>query len=1665
MLSSLLVFLFLVIVLLNVPQVQSMLKDVAVKYLNKKLQTEVQLDHLSIDFPSSVAIDSFYMADQSNDTLVYTGHLFVQIDMLGLLSGDVRIDSIRLDNFSANVSRTLPDTTFNFNYILEAFGATGEDTTTEDTSSSGSFTLGAIDLSNIRLRYNDVVTGMNGRLILGKFVTRFKAFKLDSMRFDLDTIKLTDVFANFIQKQPLITETVEDTKTQQDTSTAAEMPALAFAGLSINHLQAHYLDQPGDMEGQVALDSFLLIPDRIDLNEQDIRLKKLLLNHSQIAFSMKSAAEQGSDQPQAASSSEKEDTSGQTSGGSWRISLSELQLLQNHIKFDDKGQPKQKRGIDYAHLDVTNFVLRASDLLYTADSSHVALHQLAFKEQSGFDLKQLQTDAVYTTHGATLDHLLLQTSNSRLSKKLAISYSSLDALVDSPGDLGLDVVIDSARIAMKDVFYFQPELAENAYLSGLSGNPVYLRGVVQGKLNDLAIDSLLLKVAQSTSLGMDAHLKNIMEPEEAFFDVNIGHLNTGRTDLQALLPDSLLPENIRIPTRLSLTGDYKGTLQSFNTRLQFRSTDGNGKLRAEVKNLSDTVNAAYNMTLALDRVRLDHILKNDTLYGPVSLNLAVQGRGLTAKSMRAGVNGRIEQAVLQGYNYQDLILKGRIENQKGQITADMHDPNLDFSLVSNADFSDSIPAVVLNLDLKNADLYALHVAADSLTIQGKIDADIPQLSLEKPNGKITLENWDIVNKTQNIHIDSVFLKAMTSDTLNSIQLRSPLVSADVTGDYRLSETAPLLQYFKNEYLGEDSAAAVDIDTLSDWDMRLDIRLLRSSLWQQILPSLTAFNGAQIRGIIQSKPKALLLHGDFAPFVFSDIAVDSVLMDVHSKGGQLNYGIAGHAIHSSAVNIPHFYLNGHLDSNAVLVNLKTLDETKKIRYHLTGNLAMKADNYKFSLLHDSLMLNYDYWNVPTDNYVAYSPEGLIVHHLKLQDGNQYLSVNSEEESVKKPLHIVFHDFKLTTLTQLVMNDSMAVKGVINGDATIDSLMTDPLFVSDLRLEQLAFNEVPLGTILLKVDNKLRNTYSVNMQLTGHGNDLNVNGAYYTQDAGSFDFNVAINALPMKTVEAFSFDQLSNSTGKLTGSLTLKGTTDAPQINGAVRFQDVGLKVTQLNNYFKLKNESITFNPSGIHLDQFTILDSANNKAVIDGDVLTKKYEHFAFDLTLKADNYRVLNVPKSQGEAYYGKLYLSTDATIKGDENLPEINMNVSVENHSDLTIVMMDENPEVVTSNGVVEFFDPDAPVDSSQLLNADSARYTSTLSGIDLSANIAIDTNALLNLVIDPVNGDNLSVRGQANLNFTIDPGGKMSLTGRYDIINGHYNMSFQGLIKREFDILRGSYIVWKGDPTSADMDITARYSVEAPALDLVEDQLSDVSETTKNTYKQELPFYVLLKLQGELMEPEIHFELDMPQEARQAFGGAIYTRIKQINTQPSEVNKQTLGLLVLGHFIADNPFETAGGGGVEQMVRESASKILSQQLNRLAGNLIEGVNLSFDLESSQDYSSGTAQNQTNLNVGLSKSLFNDRTTIYVGGNIPLEGNSKQKASQIVGDVAVEYKLSKDGRYRLRAYRKNEYQGVIEGQYIETGLSFIIVMDYDEFKELFHRTSNQNFLKTNEDK
>jgi hypothetical protein len=269
-----------------------------------------------------------------------------------------------------------------------------------------------------------------------------------------------------------------------------------------------------------------------------------------------------------------------------------------------------------------------------------------------------------------------------------------------------------------------------------------------------------------------------------------------------------------------------------------------------------------------------------------------------------------------------------------------------------------------------------------------------------------------------------------------------------------------------------------------------------------------------------------------------------------------------------------------------------------------------------------------------------------------------------------------------------------------------------------------------------------------------------------------------------------------------------------------------------------------------------------------------------------------------------------------------------------------------------------------------------------------------------------------------------------------------------------------------SANIDITAIYKTEAPPLDLVQQQLSGgLSSQEVNMYKQKIPFNTLLKLNGELMKPEITFDITMDDKNPSVATSVIdntKAKLSQIRNEPSELNKQVFALLLLNRFVGENPFESSVGTSAETMARQSVSRILSQQLNNLASNLISGVDLNFDLDSSEDYSSGQKNTRTDLNVDISKRLLNDRLKVTVGSNFGLEGEARQneQMTNIAGDVSIDYSLSKDGRYLLRAYRKNQYQVALQGQIVETGVGFVISLDYDKFREIFEKKKRNREIK-----
>src|SRR6185369_3638714 len=112
--------------------------------------------------------------------------------------------------------------------------------------------------------------------------------------------------------------------------------------------------------------------------------------------------------------------------------------------------------------------------------------------------------------------------------------------------------------------------------------------------------------------------------------------------------------------------------------------------------------------------------------------------------------------------------------------------------------------------------------------------------------------------------------------------------------------------------------------------------------------------------------------------------------------------------------------------------------------------------------------------------------------------------------------------------------------------------------------------------------------------------------------------------------------------------------------------------------------------------FVIRDTANNELRLNGTVHTSNFTNCNFDLDVNASNFQVLNTTKKDNKIYYGKLVITSNMHVKGTEISPDIDGNITVNDGTELSVVIPQQEPGVVARDGIVEFVDMDAPQNDS---------------------------------------------------------------------------------------------------------------------------------------------------------------------------------------------------------------------------------------------------------------------------------------------------------------------------------------------------------------------------------
>jgi translocation and assembly module TamB len=415
---------------------------------------------------------------------------------------------------------------------------------------------------------------------------------------------------------------------------------------------------------------------------------------------------------------------------------------------------------------------------------------------------------------------------------------------------------------------------------------------------------------------------------------------------------------------------------------------------------------------------------------------------------------------------------------------------------------------------------------------------------------------------------------------------------------------------------------------------------------------------------------------------------------------------------------------------------------------------------------------------------------------------------------------------------------------------------------------------VGNIALRADNKTEDVYSVSLDITGNDNDIAAQGEYRSRDGGSeLDLKCDLKKVNLASIEPLTFGAVRRLSGTAGGRMNITGTIKKPVMTGNVTLHNAAFDPAMLGSFLRINDGTIMFDGEGIHCRSFEVFDTLGNKASLSGNVFTSDFRNFSYDFRVSTTKFLLMNKPAGRDALYYGTVILDSDISVGGDDAKPVIRMQAQLDKGTDLAFVLPESEADVQQRFGIVRFIDvrnPSNAIMSRRKREAGSTRDTTRgrHSSIDLTANVEVNKESRLRILIDPIAGDSLVIRGEATFSVGVDPSGKMAVTGRYEITDGSYQLSFGQFIRREFAIAKGSSLTWYGGVTDASVDITAIYTVKASALDLVQDQLAGLSQEERNKYKQTLPIQVYLTMDGKLLAPNIHFRLDLPPEGRGVLG-----------------------------------------------------------------------------------------------------------------------------------------------------------------------------------------------------
>lgn len=1343
-------------------------------------------------------------------------------------------------------------------------------------------------------------------------------------------------------------------------------------------------------------------------------------------------------------------------------------VIIDHLAFVFRNENKDNKvssNMNFNYIACFNTSGKFSNLKIKGDTVIADIHHFTTSEQSGMVLSNLTTHAEVSSRELLLSTLELKTPQSYLKGLVNFKYESWDDYADFINKIRIKAQLeDSTHICFTDIAHFTSEL------NGLN-ETVRLSGKIKSFAGDVGLSNFDLAYGNYTRFNGNLTISGFPDFKNSYVHFDAKEISTNYHDL-VRIPNYPFAEGkkLEIPAQvaqfgtISYKGKFDGFLGDFTTYGTFRTRLGTARTDLSIRLGDKMDDMKYHGKIKTENFNLGALTGSKDIK-TISMNAEVKGKGVSLKAVDVDVKGEITQLYYNNYNYHNIIMNGSIREKvfNGLLTS--RDPNADFDFNGTVNFKKKVPAMDFISTVNNLDLQKLNFAKEPGTISTQVLIVLNGDNLNNLTGTINFDNTIYKNAQKTYKFSTFDLQLDQETAEKKIKISSSYFNLDVNGTFNFTTLPGSFHQFLYSYYPAFFSKNKSRTAYTD-NLKFKLTVKKFDVIRELfVKDLMISPGAVLNGDFDVTKNLFNITSKSDSIRFKTIIFHNNVVESYSQNNKINLVFKGSDIQlSDSIKLRNYFMYFVSKDKDTKYNLEWDDKQSPKN---AGKIAGKAffSNHFATLTLDKFFITSrdSTWNLTSANPTIIDTSGTIIVNPLL------FTNNSQKIGIAGTLSGKRGDSLLVNAENVILqqfNPALRlIKLELYGSLTGKVNLYDPKnlgFYSDLSFSGLKINNNSLGQLIVKTSH---NSDAKNIYVDGYTSlglpsmttgepekNIAFNGYYYLdKKEESIDIDFKATPANLRLLNPLLEGILTIKNAPVTGSGKIHGSPDNLKIDGKLKLYNAEIKVDYTNVTYNMNGE-IEIMPDQIRFSDLLMREVnaiAKDKGLksapqgtINGNIFHSNFSRIQLDYDITYRNMLVLNTTQKENKTFYGKLYGSGNIGIWGFLN--NLHMQVVDTTTKNSKFVLPLDGPSEVEESNFINFVKHDTV----------KAKPDEPLTGFNLDMYVTATPDAQMQIILDRKAGDMLNAQGLGDLTLRINTLGKFEMFGDYIITNGDYLFTLENVLNKRFEIDAGSNISWSGDPLGAEINITTSYKQRASVAALLND--------TTGQYKGRFPVDCKLRISDKLFSPNIDFDIVFP-----TIDATARARINNILSDEAELNRQVFSFLLFRTFVTPQIYNNASGGvtagsAAASTGSEMLSNRLSSFLNSYVGNLT-GLN---DLEVGLNYRAGSGATTGNeVDLALSKQLFNNKVSIDGNFGVNNSSNQNNRNSSGIIDVNIEYKLTEDGKYRVKGFNRsnNTTQMTTTGGPYTQGIGLFYREEFETWLELFKRYG-QKFKRKEKD-